>query len=319
MSKRMARGEDEEMTRCASAEAELEEPQVIDAVVKDLGGGLEIRRALPRVKRRMIGPWCFLDHFGPLALDGGNGMDVAPHPHIGLQTVTWLIDGEVMHKDSLGSRQLIRPGQLNVMTSGRGISHSEETPDEHAPSLHGVQFWVALPEAERARPPEFEHHPALPRLQRDGLDISVVTGEALGELSPAQMYSPMMGLDVRAHTDGDRTIPLNPAWEHGIVVLVGEVEAQGVKLVPGQLCYLGVGREHLRIKNDAPAHFIVVGGAPFGEEIVMWWNFVARDKAEIEKARLDWERQEEYFGRVDDYAGPWLRAPSWRQRPMDKG
>jgi redox-sensitive bicupin YhaK (pirin superfamily) len=165
-------------------------PERIEAVSADIGGDMRVRRALPTRHRRRVGAWCFLDHFGPTDVARSRGMRVGPHPHIGLQTVTWLLDGEALHRDSLGSVQRIEPGALNLMTAGRGISHSEESPEPHSPRLHGVQFWIALPDAARTVAPAFEHHPRVPRVRTGGLRISVLAGELLGERSPARTSTP---------------------------------------------------------------------------------------------------------------------------------
>ncbi len=310
---------DEKLTTCGRGADAGPEVTVYVARETELGGGLTIRRALPTAKRRMIGAWCFLDHFGPMDLEDNKGMDVAPHPHIGLQTVTWLTEGEVLHRDSIGSEQIIRPGQLNVMTSGRGISHSEESPTERTdPNLHGLQFWVALPEGERERDPDFEHHADLPTLTHDSLEMTVMVGESMGERSPATMYSEMMGVDVAARDVGERTLDLRTGWEHGVLVIEGALEVDGTRIEPGKLAYLGTKRDRVRLANDAPARFILLGGAPFEEEIMMWWNFVARTPDEIERARRDWQERAAYFGDVSRYRGSRLDAPSWRQRPVKR-
>lgn len=276
----------------------------------ELGGGLKIRRALPHRDRRLVGPWVFLDHFGPLNIGPGeSGMRVGPHPHIGLQTVSWLFEGEVLHRDSLGYKQLIRPGQLNLMTAGCGIAHSEETPALHPPLLHGLQFWVALPSSHKDVYPAFEHHPELPRAERDGMQVHVFAGEALGARTPAHYYSPIAGLDVTLTDSGTRVLPLNPDFEYALLPVQGECEAEGEVLAPDALHYLGVGRESITLGNKAPARFGLFGGAPFGEKVILWWNFVAHTPEEILRARADWEQERPRFGAVKGYNGPRLDAP----------
>ncbi len=275
----------------------------------DLGGGLVVRRALPRGERRLVGPWCFLDHFGPLAFDAGKPMDVAPHPHIGLQTVTWLLEGEVLHKDSLGSEQMIRPGQLNLMTAGRGISHSEETPPRHSRALHGLQFWLALPEAHRHTAPAFHHHRELPVVDLGEGRAIVVIGDLGGVRSPARTYSTTLGAEVAADRDGRIEIPLARGFEHAILPIRGHAGLDDTVLAPDTLYYLGTGRERLSLRVRAGARLMLLGGEPFSERVLMWWNFVARTPDEIAEARRDWQEGHARFGTVAAYAGDRLPAP----------
>lgn len=273
-----------------------------------LGGGLKIRRALPIRQRRMIGAWCFLDHFGPLDFQG-KAMDVAPHPHIGLQTVTWLLEGEVHHKDSLGFNQVIRPGALNLMTAGKGIAHSEETPPENSGRVHGVQFWIALPDKDRGCEPDFQHVPQAPSVTLGDLSVQVFLGEALGVKAEPKIFSPMAGMDVTAQATGTHQLSLDPTWEYGLVLVNGEIEAEGRALSGGHLHYLGLNRDAFAFKAAEGSRFVLVGGRPFGEEILMWWNFVARTSEELHKARSDWESGV-HFGPVKDYEGGRLSAPA---------
>jgi quercetin 2,3-dioxygenase len=278
----------------------------------EIGGGLTIRRALPNVRRRTIGAWCFLDHAGPVAVAAGAGLHVGPHPHIGLQTFTWMIEGAVMHRDSLGNEQLITPGQVNLMTAGAGISHSEDSAEPgEAPRherLHAVQLWIALPAAERHRAPAFRNHPQLPLLQLEGFSVRVLAGSAVGHTSPAQTFSPLMGVDLQAHGAASLAMPLTSEFEHGVLVLSGTAVVAGEALAPGTLLYLGTGREHLDISCDAAAHLIIIGGVPFAEEILLWWNFVARSAQEMEEATRDWIAGTR-FGTVRGSPSPPLIAP----------
>jgi quercetin 2,3-dioxygenase len=272
----------------------------------DLGEGTRVRRLLPKRQRSTIGAWCFVDHFGPQDVGGGRGMFVPPHPHIGLQTVTWLVEGHVLHRDSLGNEQTIHPGQLNLMTAGIGIAHAEESPFGHPPVMHGVQLWVALPERSSGIEPSFDHIPRLPVAETRGARITVLAGEILGARSPARAYSPLLGADVELR--GAATLPLRPDFEHGFVVLSGEAIIEGVALRPGNLLYLGLGREEISVQTSAPARLLLLGGEPFGEPIFMWWNFVAHSAEEIERARSDWENHRR-FGDVVGFDGPRLEAP----------
>lgn len=285
-------------------------PDRIPASAAVLGDGMQIRRALPTHRRRLIGAWCFLDHFGPADVAGSRGMRVGPHPHLGLQTVTWLLRGKVLHRDSLGSLQRIEPGALNLMTAGRGISHSEESPEPHGPQIHGVQFWIALPESTRQGPPTFKHYPRVPVLQRDGMRISVLAGELLGERSPAQVHTPLMGACLEAPAGARTTLPLRPDFEYGAIVTHGEARVGDEPLAPGDLLYLGAGATELTLATGSTdTGIVLVGGEPFGEEALMWWNFVARTKAELTTASREWNAGAEHFGEVRGYDGPRLVAP----------
>lgn len=280
-----------------------------------VGGDLQVRRALPNRMRRMVGAWCFLDHYGPVKLDPqDSGMRIGPHPHMGLQTVSWLFAGEVLHRDSLGSLQYIRPGQLNLMTAGHGISHAEETPKSHPADLHGLQFWIALPEKFRNGEAAFDHHPALPEIAGDGLEATLIVGEGLGERSPAKVYSPLVGLDLRFTDVGRRQLPLDPKFEHALIVIEGALSAADTTLTPGNLYYLGRGRESLEIGNQDSARAFLLGGAPFGEEVLLWWNFVGRSTEEMQAARQEWLAQAARFGAVQGYDGPRLTAPELTTR-----
>src|SRR4051795_771684 len=184
-------------------------------------GRVRVRRALPRKGRRTVGAWCFADHMGPADVSENSGLDIGPHPHIGLQTVTWLTDGQVLHRDSLGSEQVIKPGQLNLMTSAGAVSHAEEATGHYRGTLEGIQLWVALPEATRHGAAAFEHHATLPQDELDGAVATVLVG-AFGNLaSPARHDTPLVGVDLNLH--GSTTVPLNPAWEYALVVMEGEL------------------------------------------------------------------------------------------------
>lgn len=272
-----------------------------------LGEGMTIRRALPSRQRRMVGAWCFLDHFGPVDVSSGDGLRVGPHPHIGLQTVTWPLQGEILHRDTLGYAQVIRPGQLNVMTAGRGIAHSEESPKDRPTGLHGAQLWIALPDTDRHCEPAFDHHPQLPILQRDGVTITVLAGDVFGEHSPAKIYTPLIGLDLAMPGATAITLPLLPEFEYGVLVLEGEALIEDAPLAIGTFLYLGCGRPSLQLRAPTPARVLLVGGTPFGEEVLLWWNFVARSKAEISAANADWEAGR--FGEVRGYPGVRIPAP----------
>jgi quercetin 2,3-dioxygenase len=276
--------------------------------------GLAVHRALPNRKRRLIGPWCFLDHYGPLAFESGKAMDVAPHPHIGLQTVTWLFSGEALHKDSLDNEQLILPGQLNLMTAGKGISHSEETPARHSSKLHGVQFWVALPESHRNLEPAFHHFSELPEIGFGSARAVVLIGSLGNMKSPAAAYSELVGAEFTANQNVEFKIPINSDFEHAIFPIEGGLILGKEILQPDVLYYLGSGRESMSFQMTAETKFLLLGGAPFGEKILMWWNFVARTSEEIAQARSEWQEGSR-FGTVSRYAGKRIPAPPLLVRP----
>jgi quercetin 2,3-dioxygenase len=276
-------------------------------------GDMTVRRLLPLRLRRSVGAWCFVDHYGPMSVDGVAGMQVPPHPHIGLQTVTWLLAGDVLHRDSLGSEQMIRPGQLNLMTAGRGIAHAEESPVEHDPLLHGVQLWVALPDADRRVEPAFEHHAELPAARLGGFSVTVFMGDLAGARSPATAFSPIIGAELTAAYHARARVPLDPAFEHVVFVASGNAEVADAGggsetlLGPGHLLYLSTGRDRMEIAAPAGSTVFLLGGVPLGEPLLMWWNFVARTPEEIAEATADWRADR--FGTVGGYGGERLAAP----------
>jgi redox-sensitive bicupin YhaK (pirin superfamily) len=277
-----------------------------------LGESTVVRRLLPNLGRRLVGPWCFVDHYGPDDIANQIGMAVPPHPHIGLQTVSWLLDGEIHHQDSIGSDQLIRPGELGLMTAGSGIAHAEHSPVAHPAMLHGVQLWVALPDGARRTEPAWSHHPALPTLREAGTVATLIMGEFAGERSPGQSYSPMVGVDVALRADGAAVLPLESDFEYAVLTMSGELDVDSAALTPGAMLYLGTGRRELRLHSESGARVLVLGGEPFAEQIVMWWNFVARTSEEIAAARHGWMTGGD-FGTVAGGGEP-LSAP-----PMPPG
>jgi redox-sensitive bicupin YhaK (pirin superfamily) len=259
-------------------------------------GQIRVRRALPRKGRRTVGAWCFADHMGPADVTENSGLDVGPHPHIGLQTVTWLTDGQVLHRDSLGSEQVIKPGQLNLMTSGGAVSHAEEATGHYRGVLEGIQLWVALPQATRHGTAAFEHHADLPQSVLDGGVATLLVGDFAGIASPARHDTPLVGIDLDLH--GATTVPLRRDFEYALVVLDGAVGIDGAPLFPGTLGYLGRGRDEVGLDVREPTRVVLLGGEPFEEPIVMWWNFVGRTRAEIDDAYTSWALQDDRFGRV---------------------
>lgn len=272
-------------------------------------GDLKIYRALPVKGRRLIGPWCFLDRYGPLSFTEGMPMDVAPHPHIGLQTVTYLLDGEVAHDDSLRSQSVLRPGGVNVMTSGAGIAHAERTPRDHSGRLNGVQLWTALPEGARKGKAAFEHVGEVPRLDLGGGTAAVFAGAVGAAVCPATYFSPIVGADIDVHPGRRVVVPLERTFEHALLLLSGDCSVELQPAAPRVLYYLGSHRAEVELYSAQGARVLLVGGAPFAETILMWWNFVARTPEEIRRARDDWQAHHRRFGDVPAYDGPRLEAP----------
>ncbi|MFJ4716265.1 pirin family protein [Streptomyces sp. NPDC088785] len=280
-----------------------------------LGESTEVRRLLPNLGRRMVGAWAFVDHYGPDDIAGEPGMQVPPHPHMGLQTVSWLHEGEVLHRDSTGSLQTIRPRELGLMTSGRAISHSEESPREHARLLHGAQLWVALPDADRHTDPRFEHHAALPTATAPGLTATVILGSLDGSASPGTTFTPIVGADLSLTEGADVRVPLEPDFEYAVLSMSGETHVDDVPLLPGSMLYLGCGRTELPVRAASDAGLMLLGGEPFEEELVMWWNFVGRSQDDITQAREDWMSGSR-FGDVKGYDGGRLDAPELPPVPL---
>jgi redox-sensitive bicupin YhaK (pirin superfamily) len=272
-------------------------------------GDLTVSRALPVRNRRLVGPWCFLDRFGPLTFAAGKPMDVAPHPHIGLQTVTWLLDGEILHDDSLGCEAVARPGAVNVMTAGRGVAHTEQTPPNNSGRLSGVQLWAALPALHRDIEPFFASHTHVPVAEERGGLVRVFAGSLAGVTSPARHFSEIVGGDVEIRAGESVELELNPAYEHAVLVLSGDCSVENQPLSEGLLHYLGARRAGICFRSQRSARILLIGGPPFAEKILMWWNFVARTPQEIAQARADWEDHLR-FGEVRAYHGPRLAAPS---------
>jgi redox-sensitive bicupin YhaK (pirin superfamily) len=236
-------------------------------------------------------------------------MDVAPHPHIGLQTVTWLLDGEILHNDSLDFEAVVRPGGVNVMNSGKGIAHAEQTPLQNTHRLNGVQLWVALPNASRATDPSFESFSRVPVVDSGGATIQVFSGSLCGAESPARHYSDLVGADVEIRGGQSLELALNPGYEHAALVLTGDCSLTNEPLQDRQLHYLGTQRSSVALSSRDGGRLLLIGGPPFPETILMWWNFVARTPEEIAQARADWEEHRR-FGDVQAYRGPRLSAPS---------
>jgi redox-sensitive bicupin YhaK (pirin superfamily) len=263
--------------------------ELITPHAKDLGGGFTVRRYLPAATRQAVGPFLFFDHFGPVEAGPQDQHDVRAHPHIGLATVTYLFEGAMQHRDSLGRVQRIEPGAINWMTAGRGIVHSERTPEDLrqvARRSHGLQLWVALPAADEEMAPDFSHTPAadIPALEVGGARLRVLVGSAFGATSPVAVRSPTLYLDI-ALSAGD-AFPLPPAEERAVYVVEGQAQLDGEDLPPGRLVVLAPGEEPM-LSAEGLARVVLVGGAPLGHRH-MWWNFVSSRKERIVQAADDW-------------------------------
>ncbi|MET0902806.1 MAG: pirin family protein [Acidimicrobiales bacterium] len=269
-------------------------------------GSLLVQRMLPRRGRRTVGPWCFADVMGPVA-DAASG-GIGPHPHIGLQTVTWLLDGELLHRDSLGSEQPIHPGQLNLMTAGHGVAHAEES--HTSGSLHGIQLWIAQPEATRHGAPAFEHHADLPGTELPGCDVTVLVGELVGARSPARCDTEHVGAELRLR--GSVDIPVAPSFEHAVLAVDRDLLVDGEAVPAGHLAYAGPGRLSLALEARDPAKALLLGGVPLPDELVMWWNYVGRDRAEVREAHAAWTARDPRFGTVTSSLDPVdVGPPPW--------
>ncbi|MEV0493351.1 pirin family protein [Streptomyces atratus] len=277
-----------------------------------LGGprAMTVRRTLPQRARTLIGAWCFADHYGPDDVGETGGMDVAPHPHTGLQTVSWLFSGEIEHRDSLGNHAFVRPGELNLMTGGYGISHSEvSTP--RTTLLHGVQLWVALPDEHRHAERDFQHYVPVP-VRIDGVEIRVFLGSLAGVVSPVRTFTPLLGAEIILEPRAAITLTMDSGFEHGLLVDHGDVRIADTLLRPSELGYVHTGINTLTLTNESEgeARAVLLGGTPFEEEIVMWWNFIGRSHDDIVRAREDWQSSSDRFGTVEGYAGERLPAPA---------
>jgi hypothetical protein len=275
---------------CTSAASSLVE-LVIESRPRDLGAGFVVRRTLPSPKRRLVGPFIFFDQMGPVDLAPGQGLDVRPHPHIALATVTYLFAGEIVHRDSLGSHQVIKPGDVNWMIAGRGIAHSERSGDEarrDGMRLHGIQSWVALPTEHEDVAPRFEHRPraSLPRIQRQGALLDVIAGSAFGQRSPVQVLSPTFY--VHAQLDDGTELTLDTEHEERAVYVVeGGVAIDGQSYGPGVMAVLRPGSE-VQLRAVGETRAMLLGGAKLAGERHVYWNFVASSEERIEQAKRDW-------------------------------
>lgn len=273
--------------------------EILPSRAVPLGGprAMTVARTLPQRRRSLIGAWCFIDHYGPDRIT----MDVAPHPHTGLQTVSWLFDGRITHHDSGGHHAVVVPGEVNLMTAGAGISHSEVSTQDTT-TLHGVQLWTVLPDAHRHGPRRFDHYAPEP-VPFPGGEALVFLGSLLGARSPVPTFSPLVGAEIRLEPGATLTLAVDPTFEHGVLLDSGAIRLEDVAVARSELAYTDVGAPTLTIDNPgtAPARLLLLGGEPFTEDVVMWWNFIGRSHAEIAHYREEWENNSERFGTTEGY------------------
>ncbi|MBU3692695.1 MAG: pirin family protein [Candidatus Nanopelagicaceae bacterium] len=279
MSIRIEKDEIDSQNECVGFE--VLKPRVVKLTTRT---EVDVRRTLPHKQLRMIGAWCFVDHYGPTTQV--TGMTIGAHPHVGLQTVTWLFDGRIMHNDSLGTHQEINPAQLNLMTAGRGIAHSEQSLEAES-TMHGVQLWIALPDETRKTTPLFEHFSQLPTSSKDGITTKVFVGQYQDLKSPAKIFSDLVGAEFKGKA-GKVNLDLNSDFEYGVLNVGPELEINGHKVGFGELAYTPVGQNTFEVNSQGDIHFLLLGGKPFGEKILMWWNFIGRTHEEIVAARELW-------------------------------
>jgi redox-sensitive bicupin YhaK (pirin superfamily) len=286
--------------------------QVVTSREVPLGGprAMAVRRTLPQRERSLVGAWCFADHYGPDDVASTGGMDVPPHPHTGLQTVSWLFTGEIEHRDSHGVHAMVRPGELNLMTGGSGIAHSEVS-TSRTTVLHGVQLWLALPDHARDAPRDFAHHVPAP-VRLDGGSARVFLGSLGGDTSPVPTFTPLLGAEIRLDPGAEIVLDVDTGFEHGVLVDAGPVLLDGTELARADLGYVATGAGALTLSNPdgEPARVVLLGGEPFTEQLVMWWNFVGRSHEDIVAAREAWESASDRFGTVEGYVGEPQRLPA---------
>lgn len=270
-------------------------PRLIRIRHAEIAPGFAVGRALPTREQRMVGAWCFLDHIGPVSLDA-QGMHVAAHPHTCLQTFTWMIEGELLHRDSLGSEQVLKPGQVNLMTAGHGIAHTEDTLP-HAQRLHAAQLWIALPANLADSAPRFQHYAELPRWQKGPAELTLLAGAFAGQLAPTEVHSPLLGLDLSFLQAGEVELPLASGFEYGVMVLQGQASLND-QLLHDQFWYQPAGATRLKLAAEAGSRLLLLGGEPWEQPISLWWNFAGHSRAALVQAQADWESGSGRYGPV---------------------
>lgn len=287
----------------SSPEAKLE---ILDSHLARVGA-FDVRRALPQRARRTVGAWCFADHMGPASVTEESGLDIGPHPHTGLHTVTWLIDGQVLHRDSLGTEQVVKAGQLNLMSAGEGVAHSEEATGHYRGQLEGIQLWVAQPESTRHGPSAFAHVSDLARLDAGEASVTVFLGSLEGHTSPVAIDNDLLGAELDVH--GHAGLSLRRDFEYALIVLRGALRVRGDVVAPGRLALLPRELDELEVDSFEATRAILIGGTPFEEPLFMWWNFVGRSREEIDAMRESWRQRDDRFGVVASALAP-INAPT---------
>ena len=280
--------------------------EIITARDVPLGGprAMTVRRTLPQRQRSLVGAFCFVDHYGPDDVSVSGGMDVPSHPHTGLQTVSWLFEGNITHHDSGDNHGVVRPGEVNLMTAGSGICHTEVSTQDTT-MLHGVQLWTVLPESHREVGGRRFDHFVPDTVHLEGGSMQVFMGSLMGSSSSVPTYTPLVAAEIRLDPGAELTLDVDPEFEHGLLADSGDLTLEGVRVAVTELAYTGVGETTLTIRNtgSTPGRAILIGGTPFSEEIIMWWNFIGRTHDEIAHYRELWEAGSDRFGRVDGYIG----------------
>lgn len=274
-----------------------------------LGEGMEIARVLPTKQRRMIGAWCFLDHLGPIEFAEDAGLHVGAHPHTRLQTFTWMIEGEIMHRDSLGSAQVVRAGQVNLMTAGYGISHTEDSV-QPGQRLHAAQLWIALPDSVADQAPAFIHYAQVPQWQEQGCAWFLMAGSYGEQAAPTELHSPLLGLEVLSAEAAAVRLVLESDFEYGVLALSGGFTLDGEFFGPDTLAYLAPGRTAQDVQLQSGTRLLVIGGVPFTEPVTIWWNFLGKDLATIRGYRAQWEARDARFGEVAQGEDRRVEAPA---------
>lgn len=296
-----------ELETCESAHLQRDD-SLYSSLQRQLTPHLTVHRILPQRAIRMIGPWCFVDHFGPVAPANYRQFNVAPHPHIGLQTITWLLSGQLLHQDSLGYEQPLRSGQLNLMTAGRGISHAEVADHDPDQPLHGLQLWCALPPEHEQTEPRFDHYQQVPKFSLGNCTATLIIGSYATEqrrlTSPALSFSPAMALLLQTPQATVVDIQLERNFEYGLYVVSGVMAALDKQTKSHQLLSIGANRRHITLELSADSTVLLLGGEAFEQPVKMWWNFVSASEQRVKQAQQDWDNQHERFGHVAHYQPP---------------
>lgn len=299
-------------TPCESAHTRRD-ALVLPALKRQLTPKMGVFRSIPQRELRMIGPWCFLDHFGPVAPTDYQHFNVPPHPHIGLQTITWLLSGQLVHQDSLGYEQALRANELNLMTAGQGISHAEVAASQITDALHGLQLWAALPPAAETTNPYFDHYKNLPSFAIGECQATLIMGEYQTRerhyTSPARKFHPIFAMQLKTPRVAVSELKLNNEHEYGLYVVDGRLDALDKTVERHELLFLGAGRNEITLELGADTIVLVLGGEAFATPVLMWWNFVSADVGRIQQAQQEWNAGHERFGKVQRYKGERLLAP----------